>query len=394
MSITIRFIIDGVLRKWRAKSGGLLPWSVVAPPVDFDAFRKVEPVPSGNIKKGRVVFAFDWVMQGAGGMSDLVHFGEALKRECGYDVYYCVWSNQSRETVCSSLRFVEPNLEEHRILQQLDEPPEVLIAGVWTAAYRSLREPARVRIFFAQDYDALFHPAGLIRHYAQAACDLPLEILTLGPWLVDYIRQRHPDARLRSIPFPMTDSPDQSTGNNRPYIAFYLQPQKLHRGAPLLVEAARRLHPILVERYPGKEIVFFGSKDNSYAELDFPCRSLGVIPECEIRQLCRESAVGVSFSLTNISLLPFRFTAHGSRALELNLPHIHANVPPELRPLLEFYEPHPDSIVEAVLRAIEAPSFNDADWAATKSAYDRQSWTACARRLGEHLAASGVNVSN
>lgn len=392
VSLKTTLLLDKMLRRWRDRSGDLLPWNTVAPPVDFAAFQVHGPVPCGNVKKGRVVFAFDWVVQGAGGMSDLVHLGEALSRECGYDVRYCVWSNQSRETVCSALRFVEPGLEDHRIMQQIDEPPEVLIAGVWTAAYRCLKEPAGRRMFFAQDYDALFHPAGLIQHFAQDACNLPIEILTLGPWLVKHIQQLHPHAQLHSIPFPMTDGPDRSGSSDRPYISFYLQPQKLHRGAPLLLAAARQLQPVMAERYPEKEVVFFGSNDNSYAQLDFPCRSLGVIPEKSIRQLCRKTAVGISFSLTNISLLPFRFTAHGARALELDLPHIHANIPSELAPLMGYYEPQPESLVETILKLLEAPAFSDADWQAVAKAYERHSWMSCACRLGAHLSTTGTVV--
>lgn len=374
-----------MIHRWRSRTGQLLPWDVVAPPIDFAAFQRVDPVPSGRYVPGRVVFAFDWAHAGSGGMSDLLHLGEALRREHGFDVQYCIWSSQSRDEIVRALRFVEPSLGDEQILQAIDAPPEILIAGVWTAAYKSLKIPAGRRIFFAQDYDALFHPAGLIHHMAREACNLPLEILTLGPWLAQYIASQHPGARTHAIPFPMTDAPDHGAARWRRFVSFYIQPQKLHRGAPLLIEAARRLQPMLAERYPGMEIVFFGSKDNTYAKPDFPCRSLGIIPENAIRELCRESAVGVSCSFTNISLLPFRFPAHGARALELDLPHIHTNIPPELQGFVATYAPDPDALLEAIWGALAKTPFTESDWQAVERAYERHSWSACARQLANWI---------
>lgn len=386
MAWDLTWMRESLLRRWRARSGQLLPWDTVAPPVDFEAYRRVDPVPASAWRKGSVVFAFDWAHAGMGGMSDLIHLGEALRNGHGLDVRYCIWSKQARATVVAALRFVEPGLRDEQIVQELTEPPEVLIAGVWTAAYRSLRVPAGRRIFFAQDYDALFHPAGLIHHYAREACRLPLDILTLGPWLADYIARLHPGARTRAIPFPMTDLPDRASPTRRKFIAFYIQPSKLHRGAPLLLEAARRLQPELARRYPEMEIVLFGSKDNSFAQLDFPCRSLGIIPEDAIRKLCRDSAVGVSCSFTNVSLLPFRFVSHGARALELDLPHIHANVPEEILAQMSFYAPDPDTVAATVLSALEQPPFSSADWDSVDRAYERHSWPACARSLHDWLS--------
>ncbi len=381
-----------MLRAWRRRSGTLVPREVVAPPVDFDAFRQRDVASCPSFVKGRIVFVFDWVHAGSGGMSDLVHLGETLRRNHQFDVQYCIESRQTRETIVQSLRFVEPGLRDDQILFQIDEPPEILIAGVWTAAYRCLGVPAARRIFFAQDYDAMFHPAGLIAHFAKSACDLPLDILTLGPWLAQHIRSLHPGARAHALPFPMTDAPDRTTTTRRRYVAIYLQPQKLHRGAPLLIEAARRLQPVLAAEHPDLEIVFFGSADNGYADVGFPCRSLGVIPESAIRQLCRESAVGVSCSFTNISLLPFRFPAHGARAIELDLPHIHANVPAGLKTAMEFYSPHPEALLQAILRALRKPRFSDADWEGIENAYAENSWPACAGLLASELRAGALGA--
>lgn len=353
------------------------------PTLEFDVLRVPEQPAyvENGYEPGTFVFLLDWTNRGAGGIADMMSLGRHLEEVTGLRVFYHVISGQDPHDIYRNLQWANERLREEQVIPECSFVPEFYCATAWITAYRILKAPSRRKCYFVQDYDAWFWPFDARRHFAEKSHELGLNMFTLGPWLEHLIKDRHSPCNVSSFPFPMEDPPSPEPSSVRNSIVFYVQPHKPHRGTEILLETMKQVAGVIHERRLPYELVMFGSEDNLHLRLEFPCRVEGLLPSYEIDRLLGRTHVGVSISFTNISLMPFRFIAHGAYAVDIDVPNVTENVPQEFDGLMHVAEPHPDSLSRAIMSLMEQSPPDDAARRRVEEAYRRHSWRACAERV-------------
>lgn len=329
--------------------------------------------------KGRLVFVLPPVSRGSGGIADILHLGETLHRKGAFDVRYLLPENQPAAEARANLHWAGLGVSDERIHDQLGEPPEFLCATAWPTVYRALELPARQKLYFVQDYEPDFYPAGVARFYADHTYNLGWPMITLGPWLQHALKNQGRPSRIASIPFPYEPAPAPTgLSAGRSLIAMYLQPDKHHRGSELLVETARALSPQLTKIDPTLRLAVFGSRINDYIVFDFPCDAHGVLDGAAMADLLARARIGVCASFTNISLMPFRFLAAGAPFVDLDQPSVRMNLTPVCAPVSRLAAPSAEALAQAVTTLLESYPAREQIANAAARLSDSNGWNACA----------------
>ena len=186
-------------------------------------------------------------------------------------------------------------------------------------------------------------------------------------------------------PFSLRIAPEDRGDPVR--ILFFARPGLKRRGYELGVEALRRFH----ERRPDADIVLFGAREEELGSLPFPARNLGVLDAAELAAAMNEAHVLLSFSLTNISNVPFEGMACGCAVLEADVPTVTEMVAPGSCLLAS---PDPESVAAQLERLAAdaelrhgvarrgAAEMEGRTWQRTGDQFERVLLDACFVRLG------------
>jgi glycosyltransferase involved in cell wall biosynthesis len=175
-----------------------------------------------------------------------------------------------------------------------------------------------------QDYDELFFPISTRYYHAAKVKIGPEAFIASGKWM------KLP-GRTAYLPFPV----DTVIYHARPEIAverdidvlFFHKPELPRRCALVCEQLAEKL----LAKRPDLRIAFYGSPLSKFLTKAH-VKHLGALPSLEsLSEVYRRSRVGVSFNLTNPSLIPFEQMACGCVAVspyvesppEFHLPGIH-----------------------------------------------------------------------
>jgi hypothetical protein len=180
------------------------------------------------------------------------------------------------------------------------------VATSWQSAHVLATRPEAPgrRLYFVQDYEPWFHPHGDAYALAEQTYDLGFHGITAGPWLCRYLADRH---GMQSGWFPFgadTDVYRARPGAVRDGVVFYAKPDVPRRafqlGALALSEFSRRR--------PDVPINLFGARTPA---LPFKATHHGPLTPTAIDALYNTCRVGLSLSLTNVSLIPWELLASG-----------------------------------------------------------------------------------
>jgi O-antigen biosynthesis protein len=318
-------------------------------------------------------------VRGSGGISDMLHLGQAVAATGLYRVFYLLDAEQDVAQGREILQWAHPEIPDDHIVKELPWIPEVLCATYWTTAYRVAALASRHKVYFVQDYEPWFFPAGVERYYVEQTYQLGLPVVTLGPWLTHYLRAQGITSPVAALPFPFSDPAVDFGTYPRDRILFYLQPEKKHRGNELLVEAARVLYQRESRVQRGEvKLVFFGSEANAYTRYEFPCEVKTLLDRTALKEQMQRALIGVSTSFSNVALLPFRYVGHGAMCVEADLPNVRMNVPEEASAAFALARPDAESIAAAIMRCLEQPPSAAAMRQAADYLQRQHSWDACA----------------
>jgi GT2 family glycosyltransferase len=198
---------------------------------------------------------------------------------------------------------------------------DVSIATFWpTATTVALDGRSLFKAYFIQDFEPEFYPHDpVMRERARASYDLPLKHICIGKGLSEFMRGithrpvDHIDFALRPA-FRLRRDPDDR--GERVSILFFARPQMPRRGFSLGCEALARLK----DRCPDTDIVFFGCEDDELGSIPFPYRNLGVIDAETLATAMNSAHILLTFSLSNISHVPYEGMACGCAVVEADSP--------------------------------------------------------------------------
>jgi glycosyltransferase involved in cell wall biosynthesis len=170
--------------------------------------------------------------------------------------------------------------------------------------------------YLVQDFEPWFYP--MSENYLKALgtyFDNEISIVTSGPWMADKIKEVT-GRKVTHFQLPIDKNVyKESTKVEREGILFFAKEDTPRR----LYDFGLRCLEIINSIDPSIKIYFYGSKLKKEAK--FPFTDLGQLPTLEkLSELYSRVRVGLAFSPTNPSLIPYEMMACGLPVVDIDLP--------------------------------------------------------------------------
>lgn len=224
---------------------------------------------------------------------------------------------------------------------RLDDSDALMATAWFTASYAAGVQTDAYRLYFVQDYEPLFHPAGDLSVAASATYSAGFTPVVIGRWLQHKLLADHGQVTW-SVPFTADLDVYTPGGESRTrrVVAVY-QPDKPRRCPALMLATLREL----VGR--GIEVVTIG--DTKDPRIGSGHTHLGILPVAELGRLYAESSAGLCLSASNPSRIPFEMMAAGMPFVDLHLPNTVYDFPEQA---CELAPPEPGALADAVERVL------------------------------------------
>lgn len=305
---------------------------------------------------------------GSGGHRTMFRMVHALEQAGHTCLLYLVdrhgWSiEQHRETI----RTWWPELKaEVRDAAGGIEDAHAIFATDWASAYPVLASEARgARLYFVQDFEPWFYPAGSEALLAEATYRFGFHGVTAGAWLSQMLRR---DYGMAADHFDFgcdlsrygLDPSAERTG-----VCYYARFTKSRRAFELGLVALE----LFAERHPEVDIHLYG---DDVGPLPFKAINHGSLTPEDCNKLYQRCIAGLVLSATNVSLVPHEMLAAGCLPLVNDAEHnrvVLANDHVVYAPATPF------ELADALSRLVTAPAA-DREAAATVAASSVQgcSW--------------------
>lgn len=234
------------------------------------------------------------------------------------------------------------------------EECDVLVSTYWTTAYHARKnaDKTTAQIYFLQDFEPMFFPMGTDYVRAMQTYKFGFRFVCSGPWPLRMLKATFDIDNGDFFRFPVDrdiyyPAPVKRRGP-RPRVAFFARPHMPRRCYDLGVWALQ----IVKERMPEVEVVFYGDDAAKYQNIPYEYTALGMTKTIqELGQLYRSADVGICFSTTNPSLVPFEMMACGCPVVDLDVNGNEVNY--GSRDNVCLVEPSPEAIADGVLAVLQ-----------------------------------------
>lgn len=194
------------------------------------------------------------------------------------------------------------------------------IATSWETVYvfRNQEDHFRNIFYFVQDFEPYFSALSSGYYLAENTYKLGYAHICSGPWIDKILRERY-QAESRYFQFPL-DTTIYNTRHKRnkknSNIVFFAKPEMPRRCFELGVEALR----IFKENNPETEIIMFGSTVLSKDLVPFEATILNYVSTLrELAEIYTNADLGIVFSPTNPSLVPYEMMSCGCPVIDLDV---------------------------------------------------------------------------
>lgn len=234
-------------------------------------------------------------------------------------------------------------LSSRDLFSQGIESNESFIASSWATAYflQKIDVPAKRKYYLVQDYEPYFYSLSSEYHFAEGSYRLGLQHICASSWLSQKLQKEH---SAESTHFNLGFDKNiykHGAESRKKSVIFYARAVTPRRGFELGMLALS----LVKKQMPDVDIQIFGWSQNP--AMPFTYTDHGVLSHAQLAHLYRTSSVGLSLSLTNVSLIPVEMMACGLPVVELNHPSITNNF--EHGKHLLVSDPTPESIAKNML---------------------------------------------
>ncbi len=192
---------------------------------------------------------------------------------------------------------------------------DIVFATHWSTVAHAERFQERFGeiVYFVQDFEPFFYAMGSEYVLAETTYRKGFYAITSGIWCEHFLRNSYgAEADHFQFPIDRTIYFDRKSPRRDNRVIFFAKPEMPRRCYEIGVQALRILHKLR----PDTEIVFYGSAHST--SVDFPVRQLGMLPgPNDLAKLYSEATVGLAFSTTNPSLVPYEMMACGLPVVDL-----------------------------------------------------------------------------
>lgn len=206
-------------------------------------------------------------------------------------------------------------------------------------------------VYFVQDFEPFFYAMGSEYVMAENTYRKGFYAITSGIWCEHFLRNSY-DSEADHFQFPINRSIyfDQKRSRRTDRIIFFAKPEMPRRCYDLGVQALRAFHKLR----PDVEIAFYGSTHQT--DVDFPVTQLGMLGgPTDLAELYNESTVGMAFSTTNPSLVPYEMMACGLPVLDLARPGNEMNYDNSLE-IARLADPDPVIMASELAELLASPT--------------------------------------
>jgi glycosyltransferase involved in cell wall biosynthesis len=228
---------------------------------------------------------------------------------------------------------------------------DALMATFWKTAYlvKQRESFAKRAFYFVQDFEPYFYPMSDDYILAENSYRLGLHLISYGPWCKQILKSKF-NLEADWLPFYINKEiyrPRSDIKRRDDLVIFFARPEMPRRCFWLGIQALEQF----IKRSKGDvEIALFGSEEISLMNIPFRYTNLKVLTPKELAELYNCATVGLVFSPTNPSMVPFEMMACGLPVIDLNYGDNQVNYGGESHVLL--VEPDPLQIAEAIARLI------------------------------------------
>jgi glycosyltransferase involved in cell wall biosynthesis/SAM-dependent methyltransferase len=259
----------------------------------------------------RIAWIIPGLLIGGGGHRNILRAAYQFEQlGYGVDLYFTEWDRGEKELNELIHRHFFPLSASARRYTGRIDACDVIFATHWSTVEPALanRSAAREIMYYVQDFEPWFYPMGSDYLLAENTYKLGLYHITTGPWCTEILRTKY-GAEADYFQFPVDTSTYFPRGRRdaRTRLLFFAKPEMPRRCYSLGVRALAELHRLR----PDVEIVFFGSENVDARSLPFPVTPAGILDQDQLAELYSSADVGVVFSPTNPSLVPYEMMACG-----------------------------------------------------------------------------------
>jgi glycosyltransferase involved in cell wall biosynthesis len=197
---------------------------------------------------------------------------------------------------------------------------DVGIATWWETAYilKKYEYKFRRQFYFVQDFEPYFYPLSSKYVMAENTYKFGFTHICSGAWCEKILNEKY-GAKAVSFQFPLDRNiyNDKYVRNKKnKNIVFFAKPEMPRR----CFEIGRDALEILKNKRPDIEIIMFGSKTLSKSQVPFEATILNIVPTLEgLAQIYANADLGIAFSITNPSLVPYEMISCGCPVADLDV---------------------------------------------------------------------------
>lgn len=197
---------------------------------------------------------------------------------------------------------------------------DVAVATWWETVYliEENREKVRYPFYFTQDFEAYFYPMSTDYILAENTYRMGYPCICSGPWMSTLIREKY-HGNAAHFQFPVDRSiyhTETPRTKKNPNVVFFAKPDMPRRCYTLGIQALKEFHTLR----PEVEIILFGSERVEEKDLPFPATVKKLLPTLnDLADLYRNADLGMVFSTTNPSLVPYEMLSCGCPVVDLDL---------------------------------------------------------------------------
>lgn len=222
---------------------------------------------------------------------------------------------------------------------------DIVIATGWDTAEAVSNADCKYKLYFIQDYEPWFFPMGVQHLEADYSYKYDLKGISIGNWLPAKLKKEH-GLQVKSFSFgaDLDVYKKEKSIKEEDAVCFIYQPGKPRRCADLGLKALKMVQLMR----PGTKIYLYGSQKMMAVGKNI--KHLGVLSPSECNELYNKCKVGLCFSASNPSRIPFEMMAAGLPVVDLCLENNLYDLPEEGCLLAE---PKAEAIATAILKLLD-----------------------------------------